>query len=336
MTDEVTDVTATESSAVDTDVTATGSSAVDTAGDTVDSPSADGAKEPSLVDIIDKALGSGESPTSDESGDAESKDAESQEELPEEVTDEELAETKPKARARIEGLIQRRDELQGKVSELEPKAQQWDRVSTFMAEQNLKPEHVSNTLHIAAMIQNDPQRALEVVGRIYSALSEKAGTVLSPELADAVKSGEITRDRAVELSKAQAQSRMLSEQRDSEAQRRQAADESAKQQTQVKSLSEASSTWDKEQAARDPDWQEKRQEIANRVELRLMRDGMPSTAKEMRDILEAEKAAVEGFIGKFKKPDRKIDPSPTGGSTRIAPPEKPKSHLDALEIGLSR
>lgn len=338
MPEDLTDVQAEGSSASELqDVTAAESSTAEPSDATADSSTAEGGKTPSLIDIVDKALGVEASPTSDESRETKPKEPKADkvdDELPDEPTPEEIASMAPKSQRRVYKLLDERVELRKQVEAIEPKARQWDQIEKFRAENGLSPEGIANAIQIAGLIENEPERAYEVITKLYDHLANKVGAALPEELREAVKRGEITRERAYELSKARASAAYTREQQQAVEARRRQQDEATRLHGQVESLTSVSTEWDKAKSVSDPDWMLKRQEVAEKVQLRLMRDGMPATAEAMRALLDEEAKKVDGFAGKFRTPARAITPSPIGGSSRGTPPAKPKDHYDVVNIAL--
>lgn len=337
---ETQDVSATESSAVDQDVNSAASSDADRDVTAADSPTAEGAKEESPLEIVEKALTPEESPPSEKQpGDAEesaeTKDEEKSDgDLPEDPTDEELEAFAPKTRKRVEQLLDARNGLKKQVGELEPKAQQWDEIEAFRQANGMKPEHVSNAIQIAALIENDPQRAFKVVDHLHRALAERTGESLQSDLAEAVKRGEITREHAFELSRARATSTVSQQQRDAEALRRQEVEQQTAIDQQVENLRQVSTKWDQKKLQSDPDWNLKRTAVAERMEARLHREGFPKDARGMVDLLEQELQKVESFVSNFRPKAKPITPTPQGASARQEAPRKAKDHYELVDIAL--
>lgn len=306
------------------DVNAAGSSAAEA---TVASP----------LSVIEGALAPEEAPPSKDEPEAnasvdDEEDAET--DLSEDPSEDELKAAAPKTRERMEKLLSQRHEAREQAKELAPKAEQWDRIEAFRKEQNLTPEHLANAIQITALIENDPARALEALGPVWQSLQQRAGAVLPDDLEAAVRSGEITRERALQVAKANATltNAQTSQQRQEEARQQQA--EAEKQAKATEMRSQAATTWETAKAASDPDWHLKRDQVADQFYARMMRDGAPETAEATTKMLEDAAAAVDKLIGNFrqKAPAR---PAPSAGvSPRSAGAPAPKSYLDVVEQAL--
>lgn len=342
MPEEILDGNPADSSPADqTDVDVAGSSPAEKTDDSAASSPADGEKaEPSALDIVDRALGSEESPASEENGEAKSKEqdpkgkSEGEAELPDDPTEEELKGVNPRTRKRIEALLDQRSDLRTKLEDVEPRARQWDQIEQFRQQNGMKPEYVANAIQLAAMIENEPDRAFKIVDQIHAMLAQRVGFSLSDELTQAVKRGEITKEAAFELSRARAMQGVLSEQNKRTAAQVAEVQEHARLAELTGSLAATSTAWDKKKATSDPDWNVKRVEIAKRVENRLKAEGLPQTAEGMRQVLDEEAAAVDNLIAQFLPKGRPVSASPESASPRGAAPRQPKDHYDVVDIAL--
>ncbi len=340
MPEGITDDQAVDSSATE-DATPEDSSTTESQdAQAAESSTADGANEPTALDIVEKALGAEESPPSeDDGGEATPKESEPNKDevkadLPDDPTEEELKDAPLTTKRRVESLLSQRQDLRTEVDSLKPQAEQWQHIEQFREAQGLKPEYVANAIQIAALIENEPEKAFEVVTKLHTMLSEKVGATLPGDLRESVKRGEITQDRAFDLSKAQAKSNVLQQQRANDLQRQEQSAEAVQLQEQTRVAAETSTKWDQTKAASDPDWQLKRGEVAKRVELRLRAEGIPETAKAMQAVLDEEAKSLEAFAGQFRSAGRSIQPTPSSASPRAAAPRVPRDHYEVVDIAL--
>ncbi len=339
MPEEITDVQAVESSATEPQdaMPAESSAAESLDAQAAESSTAEGDNELSPLDIVDKALGGEDPPASEDDGKAKPKESESkkvEDDLPDDPTEEELEDAAPRTQRRIEHLLGQRKDLRAEVENLQPQADQWAQIEKFREAQGMKPEHIANAMQIAALIENDPERAHEVVGKLHEMLSQKVGATLPDDLRESVKRGEITRERAFELSKAEAGNRVLEQRRTADAERREAQQQSERLNEQTRIAADTSTVWDKAKAVSDPDWNLKRDEVALRVGRRLKADGIPDTAEAMRKVLDEEAKALDALLGQFRPKGRTIQPTPSSASPRGAAPRVPKDHYDVVNIAL--
>jgi hypothetical protein len=96
-------------------------------------------------------------------------------------------------------------ELRERVSRLEPAAEQFAAVEKFMNTNGLVPDDIVRGFTLAATIKNDPKQALDTLRGIVGNLEKQLGEVLPEDLQDAVDTGEISEDRALELSRLRAE-----------------------------------------------------------------------------------------------------------------------------------
>lgn len=312
-------------SSADQDVTAESSTA-EVQDVAAESSPAQGEK--SLHDFVrEKVPGSEDSPTSESGDDAPPKaldgakpaaKEDAVEELDDDVSPEELASYKGKTRQRVQELLDARNDARAEVDSLKPKAEQWDRVERFIGENNVSAEEASNALQITAMINSDPAKAFQVLTPIYQELAKRAGMLLPEDLEGEVRSGAISRERALELSRARAGQQTTEQRATREMEQRRQQDEARQNAELQQTLRTASQTWDANRQAKDPDWHLKRDEVARRVEARFMKDGLPSDTAKLLGILDDEVKAVESFMKSFApKPTRK-DPVTAAASPRGA------------------
>lgn len=307
-----------------------------------ESSSAEAGSSPDLSSVIDTALkGEEASAPSEKEPNAEASEPESQEkkepesdDLPDDPTDDELKDAKPRTRQRIEALLDQRKELRGEVDSLKPKADQWDRIEEFRKANGMEPQHVANAIQIAALIESNPAKALEILSPVYDNLRQRAGEVLPDELEQRVRQGDISREDALRIARAEAARMQL--QRQSEDTRKRESEQAQRQQveTQTNMLATVSSDWDREQASRDPDWSAKRDMAAATVSHRLTTAGMPDTPEAMVKLLNEAKKQVDATIGKFRQPKPAVARDPDGASSRDAKPRAPQNHMDVVNQAL--
>lgn len=312
-----------------------------------ESSTAEVAKEtPSLLDAVtaalDKGKGSEETPASAKpETEAAEKPLETTSEAPETTSDTEeddgfteveRAALSEKTRNRMKKLAGEKKTLSAEVDSLRGRAESFDRMSTFVREQNLDAEGVDTALNIASLIRNNPTKALEQLTPIVERLRALTGHVLPDDLAEDVRLGFVTKPRAEELARAQAQARLIESR---EAERQQRAEQDRQRSTlneQVAAGQRASSEWYAEQQTKDPDYKSKHTRIADRFELELLRQRKIPTADEAKAMLTQIKIDVDrDFSQLLRKTGAKQE---VNGSASPASKPKPKTLADAVSMAL--
>lgn len=313
------------------------------------SEAAQGVQTPTYLESIEAALDGGKeaSPASASKGEDQPKpdakasgaDAEGEAGDDAEFTDEELASLSERTNKRFRKLVAQRDDERRQTEALKPRAEQFDRIISYMRENSIKPAEFDNALEITALINSGNfSRALEVLTPIYRELAAKAGEVLPNDLAEDVRLGRIDEQRARELSRARANNAAM-QQRETQSQERTEAERQQAQTTAtVTNATRAVDDWAKAKAGSDPDWHLKQKDVADAVELELMRlgaQGYPKTKEAAIAIADKALKTVEDRIKAWKpKPEAKRQPNGQFASPHVVP--KPKSYMEAIDQALAR
>lgn len=298
------------------------------------------AKDESLMDRVTAALkpkteGSSPSPASQEAApnpDAPSEDDEKEPDS--DPTDEETARYHSKTRKQIKRLLTQRNEALDQVKELQPEAEGFRKITNFITESGMTSDEANLLLDVGRNMKRDPLKALEQLKPYYDALSRMAGDVLPPELQAAVTKGEITEPYARQLARKHTETAVLSQrtqaQEDADRNRR-AAEQSQRHGADVSS---AVSTWERNQAQTDPDWNLKQGRIGELIELDIRRNGFPKTAQAALDQAEKAKTAVNTEFARFSPRKQAVTPVNPASAARVAL-APPKTAYEAAERALA-
>lgn len=326
------------------------------------SPSAEGSQDEgaqgvtdtsSTVDLIDDVIGESEgSPPAEQQGTETGGEAETELVQPheeqaaeeqategedEDPTEEELAAAHPKTRQRIEKLLAERSDLRQEVETVKADADEYRRIMSFAGENNLSNDDFQNTLNIAALVQNDPVRALEVVAPIFANLQQRAGAILPEDLQNRVDNGEMSYDAAMEVSRYRAQDVTRQQQSTVEQQRAQQREEQTRNQEFVRNLEDMGNQYHAEQLAKDPDWSLKAPRHAEKVDLKIREHMRSHEGQINEDIVRkiVEDAASEvntEFAAWRPKPETtNIDPLLHEQSGSSASQQQNVSTLDIID-----
>lgn len=234
--------------------------------------------------------------------------------------------------------VKARDQL---IEQLNPKAQEFDRIDTFVRNAGLSAQDVQGTLQIAAQMRSDPVAAYRALVPIMAQLETTVGNVLPPHLQQRVDAGLLTQEDALAVSRSAAHAslaeRQLAERNAAERDRT----ERETRQRQLDGSVQSVETWEQQRAARDPDWHLKQPEIRNAVRLevaerRLANPGWIPTSEEALQITqEAEKQVAERMKRFIPKAEAMPRHANVGGASPRAAAD-PKSMLDVVRATMGR
>lgn len=304
----------------------------------------EGVEKPSFFDAVEAALtGKEDSPTSGVGEEQPKSDAKSSEAKAEgdkgepELTEDEIKSYPPNSQRRIRQLVAQRDDVKTQVERLQPRAENWDRVATYMRDNSIQPGEFDNALAITSLINaGDYTKALQVLTPIYRELAARAGEILPNDLSEQVRLGRISEQHARELNRNRARAE-AAEQRETRTRERNAyAQEAGRLQNIVHTAAKAVDDWAKTKASSDPDWSAKQQDVAEFVELELNRlgpQGYPQTQEAAIQIAEAALRKVDDRIKRFRpKPETKR--APNGQFASPTAQKKPTSYMEAIDQAL--
>ena len=226
------------------------------------------------------------------------------------------------------------EDLKTAVAESEEAVQATDRLSDYLTAQHLSVDEFNNLLQIGGLMKNDPAKALEALTPYYSKLLEVTGNTLPDDLRTAVDQGMLTEDYAIETAKARANANITKFNADNQQQLH----EAQAQTTQVNTLGDAASDWERNWQASDPDYSKKAIRVQERIELAVHRNELTgaSTPAEVVAACEKYKGEVEAELRALIPKPKAVDANPgsgTGGSGSAAA-NAPKSLIEAMEVAI--
>lgn len=170
---------------------------------------------------------------------------------------------------------QKSTEFEAKLAEVAPKAEQLDRIGTFMRENELTAEEVQKGFEIMALMKHNPQAALERLMPHLEVLELASGRKLPKDLQERVDAGEVTPDIAHEAARARMEA--------AAARSRVERTEQVIQQDRAREASMAMKTavdgWENSVKASDPDYSHIQSFVIDRIRV-LMAQQSPRTPDE--------------------------------------------------------
>jgi hypothetical protein len=257
------------------------------------------------------------------------------------LTEDELKSLSARTQRRFRKLnsdVKTRDTL---IGQLEPKAQEFDRLDQYVRSAGLSPTDVQGTLRIASQLRSDPHAAYEALLPIMQHLETAIGNVLPPELAQRVQAGYLTEQDALAMSRA-ASHASFSRQQLSEWQQQQAEQQFRQgRQQQLDNTVSSVEGWERQQATRDPDWHLKQADIRELVELEVSRkrlsdsEWLPSQDEALK-ITKVAYDKVNDRLKRFVPRPQAMARDPSGGGASPGSQPQPKSIEDAVRMAVGR
>ena len=297
---------------------------------------------PELKDSEDTLKLGEEPPASDEPGsEAKTKDGEPSEtdpDLDKDPTEEELAQSTPKAAKRIRKLLNERFALREQIKGLDAEAQISRSLKTYLQTHDIAKEDFQLTLDLAAAMRAGNFRAfLEGVGPYVQLATEALGLTLPNDIQQSVARGQMTQDAGAALSReryaralAEQNATRLSQQQQIHHRQQNGADLS-------RSVEQAVTAWENQVRTSDPDYGRKEATVRNFLWAVIQERGVPQSPEHAVEIAKDAYERATNTLREFApapKPTRQV-PSSIGRTAAGARPE-PKTLMEAALLGLER
>lgn len=204
------------------------------------------------------------------------------------------------------------------------RAEQYDKVETYMHQNQLTPSEVAEGFQVMSLLKHNPVEAYKVLSGHLSRLAPLVGETLPDDIVRRVDSGDVDIESAKELAKARAQANLLAQQQTlSNAERQNY--EYAEKQTTIKNSVVA---WEDSIKQRDPDYSAKQRFVMDKVRL-MVQNEMPNTPQDAINLVERAyfdvNEAMKSFIPK------RTQTVMTSASTSVSASPHPKTLLDVIK-----
>jgi hypothetical protein len=219
-------------------------------------------------------------------------------------------------------------EVNAKLKEAEPAADQYRKITNFMETNGLSQQEMVDGFKIMAMMKQEPAEAYKALKGYVEQLAPLAGEVLPDELKRRVDDGFDSPETAQELARLRARQDFEAVRQQEMAQRQEQAQVAERQRAMVSAVE----AWEQAEQAKDPDWSAKYEMVQDRVMalLRSERASNPSEAIEIaRRALSDVNARLRPLAGR-STPIKSPTSSLSSASTRPAP----RSLDDVVRLGL--
>ena len=235
---------------------------------------------------------------------------------------------------RFQRVLSERASFKAQVETLRAPAENYTKIETFLAQNDISNEEMVDLFKVAALAKADPGEALKALQPLLSDLYERTGAFLPDDLRTDVEEGKITEERGRELARERARSREL----ESQNTRMRERDAVVSQETQAEQRSAALGTayadWESARKAKDPDFADKEDLIADRCRAIIAANGQPATAAEMTGILDQAYTDVTARLRKMIPAREEIRPAPRPSSPNAT--AQPQSLREAIALAAAQ
>lgn len=208
-------------------------------------------------------------------------------------------------------------------------AEAYRNIRSFMTANSLNDEDAAEALTVAALLKSDPHQAWAKLKPVVQQLLHAVGEVIPDELNSRVQAGEMSREAAIEISRARAAAQAAEQRRTFEQQQMQRMQQTAAQ----AAIRQAADDWEADRRLRDPMFEAKSPLLVKEIAYLHATEGKPDTPEGVRSQLRrAYKAVNESFVSAAPTAQRKPAIRPvTGGQVAGNARPAPKSTADIID-----
>ena len=249
-------------------------------------------------------------------------------------TPEELAQFTPKTRKRIEDLVRQRKSLETQLATIQPAAESFAKLSTYVSANRLNSQEVSDGLALMASLKRgDFKTFYDGVMPLVKVAAEAIGESLPDDLYQKVEDGTVSEDEAKELARLRHENSYLK----GETTEAKAAREADAVRQQGESVRGAISQWEAQIRARDPDFTAKQPFIKHVAGSFLNQYGIPKTPEEGVRMAKGVYEEVNTMFAQFgRKPQPTVRQPNGGGPSSTGVAAAPQTLQEAVSQAIAR
>jgi hypothetical protein len=211
---------------------------------------------------------------------------------------------------------------------MKPKAEQYDKITTFMTSNGLTPEEMAEGMGIMALMKQNPVEAYKVLKAHTDSLAKFAGEELPEDIRSKLDDGFIDSESAKELARFKAQQEFEQSRQQEQMVRQQ----QYQQEVGRKQIHDAVSAWEATEKARDPDWSKKYEMVMERASV-LIQNGQPSNPQQAVEFAKRALADVNARLRPLS--GRSIGlRNPTSSMSSASATPVPRSLEDAVRLAI--
>lgn len=226
-------------------------------------------------------------------------------------------------------VVSQKQTLEAKVKDLEPAAEQFGKIESFMQEHHLSHDEVGELFIVGAMAKAGDPRALQKIDEYRDRLALAIGEKLPDDIKEQVESGAITEAAGKELAK----SRVTTKRLEADAKTRTENDENRRRNDAAENLSKecktATTVWEEGARKTDPDFAKKEKAVARYARALMQERGFPKNGNEAVAIIKEAYAEVNKDFGSVIPQKQPVSRLPTAPSSNGAKAQ-PKSLAEAV------
>jgi hypothetical protein len=292
----------------------------------------DAKKKATLLDVVKNGLEKGK-PDSDSSNEGEKRDTAEGESNEAKTSQDDGQQPKEDAQKAADKVPfhnhPRWKEMVSEREALKPKAEQYEKITTFMKQNALSETEMVEGFNIMAMMKQDPAKAYAALRGYVDQLAPLAGEVLPEDLKKRVDDGFDSEESAKELARLRAE-REFAAARQREAFERQEQERAAQSQREMVS---AVTSWEQAEEAKDPDWSKKYNLVNDRVRV-LLTTERPATPTDAIKLAQRALSDVNASLSSVTGRNTPIK-APTSSMSSASTRPNPRSLLDVVKYGLN-
>lgn len=223
---------------------------------------------------------------------------------------------------------------------LQEPAERYNKLNTFLVDNDLSGQDFSNMLNIGMAMKTAPDKALEMLEPYYNALLRMNGKIIPEDIQDKIDQGVIDEATAKTMAVERARNTHYQSQLDLERQknanlqqRTQQEREDAARQAQVQGLTEAVTKWENTWQSSDPDYAKLMPFVRDRLATKLQQTP-PTNPDDAVKLAEDAKKEVMATMGQMT-PKAAMNTVPDAVTTNRSPNATPKTGLEAVQNALA-
>lgn len=209
-------------------------------------------------------------------------------------------------------------------------AQKYHDVEAFLQQNGLTGDEAAQFLTLRGLMKSNPEEAWKQLRPMAQELLTQIGEILPPDLQDRVRTGALTREAALEMSRLRAQGRIATTNLETQRQQQEQQREQQRMQDAATALRTEAGTWETQQRAADPTGFDALQEDLQReIVWRHSRGDKPTDPAGVRAQLDDALTAVKQRRMATTRRKPTVVPLTGGGAGGTAPAEV-NSALDVV------
>lgn len=231
---------------------------------------------------------------------------------------------------RWQEMVKQRETLTQENERLKPAADAFQVIQDYAQKHNLDGKEIEAGYNIMALMKSDPIAAKALLTPYWEALNEVTGAVVPADLKARVETGALAEEDAQEIARLRAAERVQTGRVENANRQLQTASHS----TLINDMASTVTSWEKTQAATDPDFAKKQPLIADRIHAVIAQSGVPASTEQALQLAKDAKVHVEKMLKGMMPARPAVQNISAASSASVAATAQPKTSLEAAQIAL--